>query len=100
MEPHWQEAVRIRAYQIWEAEGRPEGRALEHWAQAVSEMGTQAHQISRLSSADSVLTLLSRVDIEKFPPEERMAVSTVQVEALDEWLSASLLEPGPVETDR
>jgi hypothetical protein len=86
----WREAVRIRAYQIWEAEGRPEGRALEHWALAQRETGVQPHQIDRLSSAGSVLDLLSRVDIEKFPAEERMAVSTVQVEALDQWLSARL----------
>ena len=27
--------VRERAYLIWEAEGRPEGRAAEHWFQAL-----------------------------------------------------------------
>ncbi len=93
METRYHEAVRVRAYHIWEAEGRPEGRASEHWAQALREMGVQTHQISRLASAASVLDLLSRVDIERFQPEERMAVSTVQVETLDAWLSARLLYP-------
>ena len=31
------ETTRRRAYAIWEAEGRPEGRDREHWAQAETE---------------------------------------------------------------
>jgi Protein of unknown function (DUF2934) len=27
----WDQAVRVRAYFIWEREGRPEGRADDHW---------------------------------------------------------------------
>jgi hypothetical protein len=80
VEPRWLEAVRIRAYHIWESEGRPDGRALIHWTRALREMGLEMHQIDRLDSADSILTLLSLVDIEKLPPEERIALSTVQVE--------------------
>ncbi|MBM3605719.1 MAG: DUF2934 domain-containing protein [Alphaproteobacteria bacterium] len=30
--------IRERAHQIWEAEGRPEGREAEHWAQAQDEL--------------------------------------------------------------
>jgi Protein of unknown function (DUF2934) len=30
--------VRMRAYQIWEQEGRPEGRALDHWLRAKREL--------------------------------------------------------------
>jgi hypothetical protein len=30
--------VRGRAYSIWEADGRPEGKAAEHWLQAEREM--------------------------------------------------------------
>ncbi|WP_239986161.1 DUF2934 domain-containing protein [Paracoccus sp. SY] len=33
------EHIRHRAYQIWEAEGRPEGREAQHWAQARDELG-------------------------------------------------------------
>jgi hypothetical protein len=29
--------IRERAYQIWEAEGRPEGRADDNWRQAAEE---------------------------------------------------------------
>jgi hypothetical protein len=31
------DAIRAAAYYIWEREGRPEGRALDHWARAVIE---------------------------------------------------------------
>ncbi|MGE4047454.1 MAG: DUF2934 domain-containing protein [Acetobacteraceae bacterium] len=31
-------ATRERAYQIWEREGRPEGREIEHWMQAKREL--------------------------------------------------------------
>ncbi len=31
-------AIRQRAYAIWEAEGRPQGREWSHWAQASEEI--------------------------------------------------------------
>ena len=34
------DAVRERAYRIWEAEGRPYGRDLAHWLQAEREIAT------------------------------------------------------------
>jgi hypothetical protein len=30
--------IQLRAYQIWEQEGRPEGRQLEHWRQAEQQI--------------------------------------------------------------
>jgi hypothetical protein len=30
--------IQQRAYQIWEQEGRPEGRATEHWRQAEQQL--------------------------------------------------------------
>ena len=30
-------AIRERAYFLWENEGRPEGRALDHWQHAAAE---------------------------------------------------------------
>jgi hypothetical protein len=30
--------IRERAYFLWESEGRPEGRALDHWRRAAAEM--------------------------------------------------------------
>jgi hypothetical protein len=35
------EAIRVRAYQIWEREGRPHGRDFEHWVMAQVELAAQ-----------------------------------------------------------
>ena len=37
-----QEAIARRAYEIWEAEGRPHGRDREHWESAAQELGSPA----------------------------------------------------------
>ena len=34
--------IRERAYEIWEREGRPEGREAEHWERAEAEIAAQA----------------------------------------------------------
>jgi Protein of unknown function (DUF2934) len=31
-------AIRTRAYEIWESEGRPDGHDLDHWLQAEAEV--------------------------------------------------------------
>ena len=36
------EAIRERAYLIWEREGRPHGRDFEHWVQAQVEISAEA----------------------------------------------------------
>lgn len=35
------EDVRRRAHQIWEEEGRPEGKDAEHWERALREVGAK-----------------------------------------------------------
>lgn len=37
-----EEQIRARAHQIWEEEGRPQGREQEHWEKAAREM--EGHQ--------------------------------------------------------
>ena len=34
--------IAVRAYQIWESEGRPEGQELNHWLRAEAELATAA----------------------------------------------------------
>jgi hypothetical protein len=41
MEPA-ESAIRDRAYQIWEREGRPHGRERAHWQQATEELMREA----------------------------------------------------------
>ena len=38
--------IRERAYRLWEAEGRPEGRAGAHWDMAEQLIAAEDHQIS------------------------------------------------------
>lgn len=38
MSEHDHDAIRNRAYALWEAEGRPEGKSLDHWTQAAREL--------------------------------------------------------------
>jgi Protein of unknown function (DUF2934) len=37
-QPMREQAIRERAYAIWEEEGRPDGRHLEHWHRAQNEI--------------------------------------------------------------
>jgi hypothetical protein len=52
MEAAKQEAsVRERAYAIWEEEGRPDGRAVEHWERAYREILARIGVVDELPAA-------------------------------------------------
>jgi hypothetical protein len=36
--PHHEHLIRERAHAIWEREGRPDGRADDHWQSAIAEL--------------------------------------------------------------
>jgi hypothetical protein len=36
-----EERIRTRAYELWEGEGRPEGREVDHWLQAAQELAEE-----------------------------------------------------------
>ncbi len=40
------QAVAQRAYAIWEAEGRPDGREVDHWLRAEAEVSTAAVELA------------------------------------------------------
>jgi hypothetical protein len=40
MSEHKEQAIRERAYAIWEEEGRPDGKHLEHWRRAEDEINS------------------------------------------------------------
>ena len=47
-----QEQIALRAYEIWEASGRPVGRDQEHWLMAEAELrGQKRGDASRLASS-------------------------------------------------
>lgn len=43
------ELIRLRAYELWEAEGRPSGRDRDHWLHAAHELGALAKPSARRS---------------------------------------------------
>lgn len=45
--------IRLRAYRIWEEEGRPEGCDVEHWRRAEREITSQERTAPVESSAGS-----------------------------------------------
>lgn len=38
MLPTQEDRIAERSYQIWEREGKPEGKHLQHWFQAIAEL--------------------------------------------------------------
>lgn len=49
--------IALRSYQIWEHEGRPDGRHVEHWLQAEAELkGEAASQDTHPSGRQRVAT--------------------------------------------
>ena len=42
--------IAVRAYQVWEAAGRPDGRAVEHWLEAEAQLrgAAEGRQAPRL----------------------------------------------------
>ena len=45
-----QDLIRARAHQIWEREGRPDGRHIEHWEMASAELGSEAKPAKKPAS--------------------------------------------------
>jgi Protein of unknown function (DUF2934) len=54
-----EERVRKRAYEIWEEEGRPEGRDLDHWNRAKQEVRKTDDDLTR---AEGEISSLSESD--------------------------------------
>jgi hypothetical protein len=49
-----EERIRRRAYDIWEREGRPEGRQEGHWAQACREIATEEDGVGVVAPSSTV----------------------------------------------
>jgi hypothetical protein len=57
-----EQTIRERAYLIWENEGRPEGRAEDHWRCAATESFGQEHGQSDEPMEDEEKILAGRSD--------------------------------------
>lgn len=52
MTPEREEKIRQRAYQIWEAEGRPDGKQDEHWQRAAREIEAEEPGEPQIDASD------------------------------------------------
>lgn len=53
MEVNHDDEIRARAYQLWEEEGRPEGRAEQHWFTARESLAVEENHESALLPIDT-----------------------------------------------
>ena len=58
-----QASVRDRAYLIWEREGRPEGRARDHWHRAIREASRHEPRPDEEPPSEEEKLLAGRVDV-------------------------------------
>jgi Protein of unknown function (DUF2934) len=58
-----EQAVRDRAYSIWEREGRPEGRAHDHWYRAVRQAFRPEPERDDSSMSEEEKVLAGRIDV-------------------------------------
>lgn len=56
-----EERIRRRAYDLWEREGRPEGRGDAHWAQACAEIEEEDRTSAGASSTDAGTGVVKKV---------------------------------------
>ena len=50
-----EQAIRERDYLIWEREGRPDGRARDHWYRAVSERVREQQDAEPMEDEEKIL---------------------------------------------
>ena len=61
-EQNQEHVIREAAYWLWEREGRPEGRALEHWLRATAERSTRkSRRVKPMPDEEKVLE--ARADV-------------------------------------
>lgn len=51
MQSMTQQDIAARAYQLWEEEGRPHGKDLDHWTRAMSELSSNDNGIGTVNGA-------------------------------------------------
>ena len=85
-----EQKVRERAYFIWEREGRPQGKELEHWQAALRELGIEINGTNR-AVAKPVASSSER----KPAPSRRSRIKAIVAEAKDalEGAAQEIIKP-------
>jgi len=63
------EWLRKRAYALWEAAGRPDGKDAEHWHQAVEERDALERSQATVDGAEIIARLQQRAVLDLTPEE-------------------------------
>ena len=65
-------------------------------------MGNSHETATRMWKADSLISLLGKLDPERMPPHEGRAIGEAQAQAVDDWLAAyiDLREGDPTPAER
>jgi hypothetical protein len=61
-----EDAIRSRSFLIWQQEGCPDGKALEHWTYAKAQLEAE-HIASLLQSGELLRTVIARPPISQRP---------------------------------
>jgi hypothetical protein len=56
MNPSTQEQIRQLAYHLWEAQGRPEGHAEEHWREAERRVANDAAAATDMPPVEAAIS--------------------------------------------
>jgi hypothetical protein len=62
--------IRIRAYSIWEHQGRPQDTALANWLQAEAEVGAELDAVAEATAAVTKTTKAAPDDDREMPEQE------------------------------
>ena len=71
MDEELQKRIRDRAHQLWEQEGRPEGRADEHWERARAELAADEREALK-QSRDEIVPQAEHVAEGENPARKRI----------------------------
>src|SRR5437588_421480 len=94
-----EETVRKRAYYIWEREGRPQGKQVEHWQAALIELGLAAKSTNG-NGAKPIAASAPEPVVSNGKPSRRSRIKAIVAEAKDALNGASSEEVKPAEKKR
>jgi hypothetical protein len=71
-----EQIIRDTAYAIWEAEGKPSGRAMQHWKQAEERVAASLTGAAKQPAKGKVAAAAKTVSAEAKPPAKAAATKT------------------------
>jgi hypothetical protein len=88
MSPEQEDRIKQRAYEIWEREGRPDGRGDVHWSMAVQEIRAEDGWVDDAAESDGPTDDLSR------------QLGSAEAALVPEGATAAEEEPAPIKKSR